>query len=96
MARKEPRQAVSRAATILYGDKRVPCRMANVSRTGAKLRVKNPDWLPNGFEVLDTFSGKKRRAKIVWIEGENVGIRFHDAAPVVPDQIVLVFGRREA
>jgi hypothetical protein len=70
--------------------------MANVSRTGAMLRVKNPDWLPNGFEVVDTFSGKKRRATIVWIEGKNVGIRFHDAVAITPDQIVLVFGRRQA
>jgi hypothetical protein len=96
MARKEPRQPVSRAAMIVYADKRVPCRIANVSRTGALLRVKNPDWLPKNFEVMDTFSGKKRRASMVWIEGDKAGIRFQGAADLLPDQIVLVFGRRQA
>jgi hypothetical protein len=60
------------------------------------LRVKNPDWLPKSFEVVDMFSGKKRRATIVWIEGNNIVIRFHSAVDLAPDQIVHVFGRRQA
>ena len=96
MARKETRQAVSRAVTIVFDHKRLPCRMTNVSRTGAMLRVKHPEWLPKSFEVVDTFSGKKRRANVVWVEGDKVGIRFDSAADLVPDQIALVFGRRQA
>jgi PilZ domain-containing protein len=95
MARKEPRQAVSRAAAILWANKRLPCRITNVSRGGAMLLVKNPDWLPRTFDVMDTFSGKKRRASVAWVEGNKIGVRFHAAADLVPDPIRLGFGKRQ-
>jgi len=96
MARQEPRQSVSRAAIILYASKRLPCRLADVSRTGAMLLVKNPEGLPKSFDVEDSFSGKRRRADLVWIDGKKIGIRFQSAAALVPDRIALTFGRRQA
>jgi hypothetical protein len=95
MARKEPRQRVNRPATIVVGKNRIPCKIGDVSRAGARLLIRNPEWLPKSFEVEDTFSGTRRRATVAWIEGKCLGVRFEREAELVAHRPALAFGRRK-
>jgi hypothetical protein len=92
--RKLPRQMVSRPAKIMLGDRgHVPCRMCDVSANGAMLLVSNSDWLPNAFDLVDTFSGIKRQAQVVWKAPGRIGVRFTEGPDMTPP-CRSGFGRR--
>jgi hypothetical protein len=100
MARKELRQSVNRPATIVVGKDRLPCRIVNVSRTGATLVVPSAARLPKSFEVEDAFSGIRRRATVAWADdkrtdGKKIGVRFERTAELAPEQRSSAFGRRK-
>lgn len=96
MERLDPRQPVSRSAKIRLGDgKTMPCRIADVSRSGAKLLVEHSEWLPQVFELHDIFSGSDCIVKIMWRSPTSVGVRFVDRAPPVTQRKQTGFGRRK-
>jgi hypothetical protein len=62
MDRKMPRQPVGRPSMIMVGNRgSLPCRISNLSRSGAMVLISNVEWLPNTFELADTFSGVRRQ-----------------------------------
>ena len=64
MDRKEPRQSVSRSSMIVLGNRgSLPCRISNVSRSGALVLISNAEWLPNTFELADSFSGVRHQPR---------------------------------
>ena len=91
--RRSTRLRVDRPAQILVpGGQAIPCRIIDVSESGAKLR---PGWkglLPNAFELRDMFTGIQRVVLTVWTGLSGIGVRFRDARPDEPRE--TGFGRR--
>ena len=78
--RRSIRLCVDRPAQILVpGGEAIPCRVLDVSESGTKLRPGWKGWVPNTFELLDTFTGIKRVALTVWTGLSAIGVRFRDA-----------------
>jgi hypothetical protein len=77
--RRSPRRTVNRPAKILIsGGEGVPCRVRDQSPGGAKLQVTWNGWLPQRFDLQDTFTGAKRAAQAVWQQFSWMGVRFRD------------------
>ena len=54
-----------------------PCRMANVSATGANLILRTPTDVPDSFVVLLAKNAKVRRqCEVAWRSEKIVGVRF--------------------
>jgi hypothetical protein len=91
--RRSTRIPVDRPAQILVpGGEGIPCRILDVSESGAKLR---PGWngcLPNNFELQDAFTGIKRVALTVWTGLSGTGVRFRNPESGKPRE--TGFGRR--
>jgi hypothetical protein len=78
--RRSARLRVDRPARItLAGGQPIPCRIVDISETGAKLR---PSWqgpLPDKFDLRDMFTGIHRAVLVVWRGLGGVGVRFLDS-----------------
>src|ERR1700686_5575591 len=93
---REPRQLVNRPAAIVLGkNRRFPCRIANVSRTGALVLISHSESIPKTFELEDTFSGITRRATVVWKGAKGIGVRFESGSELAPQRHATHFGRRK-
>jgi len=93
---REPRQHVSRPATIVLGKNRtLPCRIANVSRTGALVLISHSEWVPKTFELEDAFSGVRRQATVVWKGAKGIGVRFERGSELPLQRHATQFGRRK-
>ena len=67
--RRHPRQAVDRPAKIfLSGGEGLVCRIRDVSKGGAKIRIAWTGWLPDSFDLEDSFTKARRE---VWGSGEK-------------------------
>jgi hypothetical protein len=54
-----------------------PCRMVNVSATGANLLPRTSKDVPDSFVVLLAKNAKvRRKCEVVWRLGKSIGIRF--------------------
>jgi hypothetical protein len=77
--RKEPRRPLQYAARILV-DATTPaqtCRLADISRTGARLVLDANAELPDSFVlVLSRTGGARRRCRVVWRAGLTMGVEF--------------------
>ena len=80
--RRYPRRIVDRPAKfhVLDGGS-FPCRICDVSRGGAKLRIGWTGALPDGFYLQDAFTGVRRAARIVWRGISAFGVRFTRIKP---------------
>ncbi len=92
------RQNVSRAAKLFIGGAgSLSGRILNISRGGAKVYIWAPSWIPHGFDLLDVFTGVRRKAKVIWRSPEGMGVSFVDQAdwprPRPPPR-ATVFGTR--
>ena len=92
------RLSVNRAAKLLFGGSDgMSGRILNFSKTGARIYIWGSSWVPHGFELVDVFSGKRRKSKVIWRSPECMGVRFVDRGtwpdPEEPSPQV-VFGSR--
>ena len=95
MDRRHLRKAVDRPAKIYFaGDEGVVCRIRDISKGGAKIRIAWTGWLPDSFDLEDSFTQARREVWVVWREASYVGVRFTDEgqSPAVPKP--KAFGRR--
>jgi len=77
--RRSPRRTVNRPAKILItGGDALPCRVRDASPEGAKIQLAWNGWLPDRFELQDTFTGIKRAAQSVWRQFSWMGVHFRD------------------
>ena len=91
--RRYPRRTVDRPAKFFIpGGGALPCRICDVSRGGAKLRIGWTGALPDGFYLQDAFTGVRRAARIVWRGISAFGVRFTRAKLAEPHR--TGFGRR--
>ena len=76
--RRKPRQPFHYNAAVLTEDNQLHrCSIADISETGARIRLET-DWeVPERFLLLLTRGGKTRRlCHKVWREGLTVGVEF--------------------
>ena len=95
MDRRHLRKAVDRPAKIYFaGDEGVVCRIRDISKGGAKIRIAWTGWLPDSFDLEDSFTQARREVWVVWREASYVGVRFtvEGQSPAVPKP--KAFGRR--
>jgi PilZ domain len=78
-APRAKRQAVNRAAMIYASDgaRIAPCRLRNISATGAQIELARETVLPKTFLLSLSESGTVlRRCAIVWQFSTVVGVKF--------------------
>ena len=75
------RLSVNRAAKLLFGGSDgISGRILNLSKSGARVYIWGSSWVPQGFDLVDVFSGTKRKSKVIWRSPESLGVRFVDQA----------------
>jgi hypothetical protein len=79
--RKKPRRQFRYNASVLVDPKSplMPCAIADISETGARIMLKSDAELPEVFYLLLTPTGEaRRRCRVVWRTGTTVGVEFTD------------------
>jgi hypothetical protein len=67
---------------VRIGEEQYPCKVTDMSATGAVLTFTGPVALPTRFILaLTPLSQVVRGCTMTWEEGEQVGVVFGDAAP---------------
>jgi hypothetical protein len=82
--RKKPRRQFHYNASLLLEGARlpVPCAIADISASGARLHIEGDLELPEKFILLLTRSGEARRmCRVVWRNGQDVGVEFPNVQP---------------
>ena len=77
--RTNRRRSINHGARIAAADRREvqSCRIIDISGTGARLEVSQPEALPDEFILLLSHDGKlKRSCSVVWRRNKAVGVRF--------------------
>ena len=76
LKRTDDRKETRIPARIVTGDRDVDCLVCDVSMGGARLRVADPNAIPQEFELVFQRTGELRRAKVRWRRAKDVGISF--------------------
>jgi len=71
-----PRHRVLKAGTIEFSGEAVPCRVRNISATGAALDIISPLWFPDRFTLCIPSDGLCKACHIVWRKDKRIGIAF--------------------
>jgi len=77
--RKKPRRHFHYNARIFTAEKAplLPCALADISESGARLTLKNDAELPQQFMLVLTKAGEaRRRCRVVWRDGLTLGVEF--------------------
>ncbi len=77
--RKNVRRLVQQTARIvgMDGAAIAPCLIADISATGARLRLEASVVPPEQFVLLLSYDGRLwRKCKLVWRDEHNCGVRF--------------------
>ena len=76
--RRNPRKSLRYNAWVSApGGKPVGCVVSDISETGARLEVEEPEGLPERLLLLLTGDGRARRAcRVVWRAEHQVGVQF--------------------
>lgn len=95
MQRRHLRKAVDRPAKIyLAVGEGLVCRIRDISKGGAKIRIAWTGWLPDSFELEDSFTQVGREVWVVWREVSYLGVRFTDEGKWLEITKPKGFGRR--
>jgi hypothetical protein len=78
--RKAPRKHLKYPARILNGDDEPRmCTLSDISATGARVITSKPEGLPDEIMLLLSNGGARRRCRIAWRDGQELGLEFmHD------------------
>jgi len=73
------RRLVIMRGTILYNEGKItiPCRLRDISETGAKLELEQQQLLPHTFD-LQIRDMPALRCKLRWARGTRVGVEFSE------------------
>jgi len=83
--RKVSRRLVRHGARLLSADGTDlgPCFMLDLSATGARLKVRAAEQLPNDLYLLLSHDGQLRRqCSVVWRSGGTIGVEFIPTYPL--------------
>jgi hypothetical protein len=76
--RKYPRKKIGHAAHV-----KLPIKVLDISRSGARLSADGPATLPDEF-VLQINANLARWCRVKWREGEQIGVEFIDPREALP------------
>jgi PilZ domain len=79
--RKKPRRQFHYTARIFIDKDSPPiaCSISDISHSGARIALERADKLPDTFVLLLTANGgARRRCRVIWRDGTNVGVQFPD------------------
>jgi hypothetical protein len=91
--RKSARHAMRYTAWIAQpGKELLGCALADISATGARLLVEDPDNLPDEFVLyLSSRGSPRRKCKVAWRDKTHVGVKFETSLASAPkDSSVMV------
>ena len=76
--RKARRQLLTCSSiAVMANGAREECRFADISETGARLKVEDPSRLSDQFILILSERGKvMRRCDVIWRSAKQVGVRF--------------------
>lgn len=76
--RKSPRRTLNYPAWIDLGDgRKLPCLVADVSRTGARIKTKTAEAVRDELTLEFSRAGEARRfCRVVWRSANALGVRF--------------------
>lgn len=80
--RRAARRSMRRRALVVGPDNApvADCTIADISSSGAQLKLAAPDDFPNEFDLILAKGGKvRRRCKLVWRDKSRIGVRFRSA-----------------
>lgn len=72
------RHPVSKAAVISHEARMVGCTVADISISGARLRVARSEVVPEQFELVTDLSDGPRRCRTIWRDDGEIGVEFVD------------------
>ena len=78
--RKGDRQPLSYPVRVLVEEQPVPCRLADISPTGARLILDSPIDVPPKLKVLMSERGAGRDATVIWRRANEIGVQFDKPA----------------
>jgi hypothetical protein len=74
--RRYERMTVMWSGTLTVGRREIGCIIRNISAGGATVQVESPIVVSSVAAVLECSRVGQFRAKVVWIRGDQVGLRF--------------------
>jgi hypothetical protein len=74
--RRYERMTVMWSGTLTVGRREIGCIVRNISAGGATVQVESPVVVSSVAVILESSRIGKLRAKVVWIRGDQVGLRF--------------------
>lgn len=82
-SRHSKRQAIEYPAQIeAEGGVRLPCRLRDVSKSGARILVQSTKGIPDDFVLLLAQEGAARRfCHVAWRTERELGVKFHSSQP---------------
>jgi hypothetical protein len=89
--RSTPRRKQLKSGIIAFHGRHstLPCRVREISETGARLEVENAQ-VPNTFELLIELDGLEASCAVVWRRGSLVGVMFTSPPKIRPPKRVQV------
>lgn len=89
--RSSPRRKQLKAGIIAFNGRHstLPCRVREISGTGARLEVENAQ-VPDTFELLIELDGLEADCAVVWRRGSVVGVMFTSPPKVRPPRRVQI------
>ena len=74
--RRYERMTVMWSGTLTVGRREIGCIVRNISAGGATVQVESPIVVSSVAAVLESSRVGQLRAKVMWIKGDLVGLRF--------------------
>ena len=92
--RRTKRMAIHWPTTLLDGDRRCPCIIVDVSRSGARIQLTEPVAARAHITLLDDRVGSLE-ATVKWCRGDMCGVEFLQPAPEVAAKLRAVLAALE-
>ena len=74
--KRDQRQNVMKAGTILLGGSGIDCLVRNISDSGANLEVESQIGIPNSFDLVIDSEHSNHQCHVVWRKARRIGIAF--------------------
>jgi PilZ domain len=74
--KRDQRQNVMKAGTILFDCSGIDCLVRNISDGGANLEVESQIGIPNSFDLVIDAEHGNHHCHVVWRKARRIGIAF--------------------
>jgi hypothetical protein len=92
--RRTKRMAIYWPTTLVDGDRRCPCTIVDVSRSGARIQLTEPVKANSRITLLDDRVGQLE-ALVKWCRGDMCGVEFLQPTPEVSTKLRAVLAALE-